>query len=540
MYSQRPPPPPLKRTYSGESHSSYTSAATTVSRASSKLLFGEIPLTPATTVDGRSIRSNGSICNLVLSTSSVFLRFWLNDQCRDSVLEHLEPEDLSNFRLVCHDFSSKAAPRLFEALTVTFKTSSFSKPARIEALSRIGRHVKTFTFHMPHGPESFLPPIIDPETGAEKQFIYEPQVQNPQAGPAKEKTPKYGSWEMQDLLIKQYPPLFHAATNVPAFVAAFSELINLTHLKVSCPGSSNAPRHRRSAVDYALISLRIAVERAPLYSLSALSLHPIHPGGLLYLHPMHGFGSTPSSAKRWGQIRRLSICMDSIPFSSPSTRTRAQSLEHLRILHAYLRTLSRGLTRLFFRWKGARGPSPLSLDKEPCMLPPPPSHQDALHPSMRGQTSGPRPLKFPRLRYMTLENAVMDSVQIADFIHKHKKTLVEFNFEDVKLREGDWDAALAPLTVISGNERWKACQEEVMDVPIMLSPVDCEPRVMGRLMEEVETAIEDAGAGRREHALSRWLGRPKMGSPGGKKGSWGGRLARLTSWKAGGGVVMVR
>jgi hypothetical protein len=444
----------------------------------------------------------------------------------------MELEDLSNFRLVCHDFSSKAAPRLFEKMTVTFKTSSFSKPARLEALSRIGRHVKTFTFHMPHGPDTFLPPIIDPCTGTEKQFIYEPQVQTPQHGPAKDKAPKYGSWEMQDLLIKQYPPLFHAATNVPAFCAAFSELINLTHLKVSCPGSTGSLRHRRGVVDYALISLRIAIERAPLYSLSALSLHPIHPGGLLYLHPMHGFGSTPSSAKRWGQIRRLSICMESIPFSSSSSRTRAQSLEHLRILHAYLATLSRGLTRLFFRWKGERGPSPLSLDREPCMLP---SQEASTHPSLRGQTHGPRPLKFPRLRVMELENALMDSAQISE----HKRSLREFNFEDVKLREGDWDLALEPLTTIAGNDRWKQYQEEVMDVPIMLSPVDAEPRVMGPLLEEVDQAIEEvSGKERREHALSRWLGRPRQS---GKKDSfWGGgkRFLHLSGWK-GSSPVMV-
>jgi hypothetical protein len=466
----------------------------------------------------------------------VFLRFWLNDQCRDNLFEHLESDDLANLRLVCHDFSSRAAPRLFESVTSTFKTSTFTKPARIEALGRIGGHVKTFTFHMPHTPDTFLPPIVDPETGAEKQFVYEPQVQNPQNGPAKDKAPKYGSWEMQDLLIKQYPPLFHAATNVPAFVAAFSELINLAHLKISCPGYDNAPRHSRSAIDYALISLRIAIERAPLYSLSSLSLHPIHAGGLLYLHPMQGFGSTPSSAKRWGQIRRLSICMDSVPFSSSSMRVRAQSLEHLRILHAYLRTLSRGLTRLFFRWKGERGPSPLSLDREPCMLP---VQEECMHPSMRGEVKGPRPLKFPRLRYMELENAVMDSTQIADFIHKHRRSLQEFNFEDVKLREGDWDHALEPLTHISGNDRWKRTQEEVMDVPIMLSPINCEPRIMGPLLEEVDQAIEEvSGTQRSSHALSRWLSKPNRTlrkSPAMKDSFFGGdhvkRFLRLSSWK---------
>lgn len=476
-----------------------------------------------TSLATRSHSSIGSICNLVLSTSSSFLRFWLNDTCRDNLFAHLEQEDLPNFRLVCHDFATRAAPVQFESLVTTFKPSTFSKPARVEALSRIGRHVKTFTFHMPHTPETLLPPIIDPATGAEKQFIYEPQLQTPQNQAGREKTPKYGSIEMTNLLIQQYPPLFHAATNVPAFVAAFSELINLTHLKVSCPGYDNAPYSRRSIVDFALISLRIAVERAPMYSLNALSLHPIHPGGLLYLHPMSGHGSTPSSTKRWTQIRSLSICMDSLSMTSQPKHKQQQSVEHLRILHAYLRTLSRGLNRLFFRWKGERGPSPLSLDKEPCMLP---IETDFMHPSQRGEVRGPRPLRFSRLRHMELENAIMDSTQISDFIHKHRRTLVEFNFEDVKLRQGNWDDALSPLTLITGSERWKRNAEEVMDVPIVLSPINMEPRIMGPLLEEIDATIDDVSKERGPHSLSRWLGKPRSSvakQPGTKQSFFGGR-----------------
>ncbi|KAF2751344.1 hypothetical protein M011DRAFT_473834 [Sporormia fimetaria CBS 119925] len=514
MYSQRPTPPPLKRSVSGDSQSSYASQATTVSRASSRLLFGEIPLTPATSIGSRSSRANSSVCNLVYSTSTPFLRFWMNDEVRENVLAHIDDEDLPNLRLVCHDFSSRAAPYLFEYLTVTFKPSTFTKPARMEALLRIGHHVKTFTFHMPHEPNTFLPPIIDPETGMEKQFIYDPQIQLAST-PGNVKQPKYGSPEMNDLLIKQYPPIFHAATNVPAFVAAFSELVNLTHLKISCPGLDNTPRYRRTAVDYALVSLRIAVERAPLFSLHTLSLLPIHPGGLLYLHPMHGFGSTQLSARRWGQIRYLSICMESVQVPPTSARNRQQSLEHLRTLHAYLRTLSRGLTRLFFRWKGERGLSPLSLDREPCMLP---VEEECMHPSMRGEVRGPRPLKFPRLRYMELENAIMDSVQIADFIHKHRRSLVEFNFEDVKLRQGNWDDALAPLTQIAGSDTWKARQEEVMDVPILLSPVEGDgERVMGPLFEEEEVVMPRASCDStrsRTGGLTRWLSKSSGSAPG--------------------------
>ena len=165
-----------------------------------------------------------------------------------------------------------------------------------------------------------------------------------------------------------------------------------------------------------------------------------------------------------------------------------------------------------------------------------------MHPSMRGQVRGPRPLKFSRLRYMELENAVMDSSQISDFIHRHRRTLVEFNFEDVKLREGNWDDALEPLTKISGSEAWKRKQEEVMDVPVMLSPVDIEPRVMGPLLEEVDQAIEEvSGKARSGLTLSKWLSKGK--SPEAKRSTkdsfWGGgehmkkflRGSMFSSWK---------
>lgn len=73
---------------------------------------------------------------------------------------------------------------------------------------------------------------------------------------------------------------------------------------------------------------------------------------------------------------------------------------------------------------------------------------------------------------MVLENSVLDAGQISEFIMVHRKVLREFEFEDVHLRTGTWDDALEPLTRISGNDSWKQKQEEVMDVPIMLSPVE--------------------------------------------------------------------
>jgi hypothetical protein len=73
---------------------------------------------------------------------------------------------------------------------------------------------------------------------------------------------------------------------------------------------------------------------------------------------------------------------------------------------------------------------------------------------------------------MHLTNASLDASQASGFIMSHRKVLHEFQFERCHLRSGTWDDALAPLTRIVGNDSWKAKQEEVMDIPIMLSPAD--------------------------------------------------------------------
>lgn len=427
-----------------------------------------------------------------MSTSSAFVRFWTSDRCRNAFLAHVDKTDLANCRLTCHDMASRAAPLLFEDMAITFRPNTFARPARMEALERIGHHVHTLTFRMPHSRDTFLPPLIDPVTGEQKSLVYEPQIHKPPTLLGKMKTPKYGSWEMTDLLIKQYPPVFHAATNVPAFMRALMAVPFLTHLKVDCPGQEPAQRHRRSAVDYALISLRIAVERAQLPDMDTLTIEAMHPAGLLYLQPAMGPGSTPASNKRWLQIRKLALHLDSEPYTEKASST------HLRILHSYLRTFSPSLTKFLFRWNGEKGPSPLSLDLEPGLSPPSTPESGASRPS------GLRALKFPQLLYLELENAVMDSFQISTFILRHRRSITEFNFEDVSLRSGTWDDALAPLTRIAGSEDWKTRAEEVMDVPIVLSPVDeIQPDLL------ITNELDDLKYSHEQNSVSKWWSRSR-------------------------------
>ena len=411
--------------------------------------------------------------------SPAFLQFWWTGNTRESFLSHIDSEDLASLRLVCHDFSVRAAPRLFEDLKVTFKTSLFTKPARMAALDRVGHHVQTFTFNMPHGDDTFLPPLLDPVSLTEETFIYEPHVQSSRDSTSRLSNPTYGSWEMTDMLIKQYPPLFHAAANIPSFIRAFSAMPGLKHLIISCPGQESGQRYRRSIVDYALISLRIAVERSKLGALEQLSLLHIHAGAAHYLNPIMGMGALPNSAKRWRQIKKLTMTMDFVPFG-PDLAT-----DHLKGLHTYLQAFAHSVEEFNFRWIGAKGPCPLSIGSESCLqrtsprLACPRRHHLAL-----------RPLRFAQLRDTEMENIVVDASQISCFITAHRHTIREFNFEDTHLRSGTWDEALAPLTRISGSEQWKQKVEEVMDCPLMISPIGLPEPELKKVLPQIVKPLQ--------------------------------------------------
>ncbi|KAI1940180.1 hypothetical protein LOZ66_002615 [Ophidiomyces ophidiicola] len=409
------------------------------------------------------------------------INLFLDKNIRDTLLSHVTKADLVSLRLVCHELSIQTASKLFANVEIHFRSTTFTRPARMAALERIGGFVKTLTFRILHLPETFLPPLLNPHTGEELTFVYMPQTHVSLCTGSKLSIPKYGSWEMTDLLTKQYPPLFHAATNIPSFIRAFTAMPSLFHLVISCDGQAPSHRYRRSIVDYALISLRIAIEQAPLTRLKELSLLPVHPSALLYLRHMAGFGASPAAGKRWMQIQKLRIHMDSFPFVA------GNPTDHLKFLHSYLEGY-KNITKLEFRWLGERGPCPFTLSTEPCL-----KASSKLLPAspkcVNSRRLKPKPLTFPSLCYMELRNAVVDATQVSSFILNHRRTVREFNFEETTLRRGTWDEALAPLTrKLSGSPRRnkQSLPVEVMEVPIMFSPVGMDVRqLQNAIMEEV-------------------------------------------------------
>lgn len=379
------------------------------------------------------------------------------DKIRNTFLSLLDKDELKKLRFVCLDFSGKVEPHLFRHLSVTFNSKTFSNVARMTNLAMIGRHVESFTFNMPHTPRTALPPLIDTETGDELPVIYSPKSHSKEPLPPAERDEQFGSQKVAKLVAEQYPPLFHAATNVPAFIKAFSALPNLRHVKINCPRKDRPKSHRRNIVDYTLISLRIALEQAPLGLLDAVSIISLHEEGLLYLQP-DAFASTPRSRKRWLGIKHLNMRMQN------NEACDVKKLSSLKLLHCYLQHFS-GLRTFRFQWHGEKGPFPLSLHNEPRLMPVAATSTNPI------QVPQLRRLSLPTLCRFTVQNCVVDASQIGDFTMRHRRQWREFDFEGIELRSGTWDDALAPMAQWAEStkrrQRKPQAEPEGEEVPLL-------------------------------------------------------------------------
>jgi hypothetical protein len=379
-----------------------------------------------------------------------FYCLWQNDTIREKLFELLPKEDICAVRLANSACCNLVTKRLFLRTNLTFSANSLTKASRIEALSRIGHHIEHLTFSFPHSNATFLPPLIHPQTGEVICFLYNPHTST-ESGATR---PKYGNSELGEILTQQYPPLFHAATHVPSFINAMKHMTNMRHLTIKTPGQNPTERYRRDIVDYALMSLRISLERAPLTKLSKLTLSGVHASAFTYLRHAPGFGALPSASVRWRQIRKLYISVESWDFYGPSP-----GLDHLKVIDDYIRTFAPRLDKLSFTWLGRRGPCPIALSGDPLFAPPRSSKKlfNEVTSPMSPLPPRPfrRPLNMPRLRSMSVRNATMNVDQLRGLVSNHKDTVREFDFENVALiKGGSWDEALAPLTEGETSDSW--------------------------------------------------------------------------------------
>jgi hypothetical protein len=259
------------------------------------------------TLDCAAFKSARSTCSLILCSNPSFLGFWNLEACRGSLLRQLARSDTSALRLVCHGISERVTNKSFSSIAITFRARTFNKQARLAALRRIGHHIKEVTFHLPRTMDTRLPPLIESYSGEQKGFVWKPGSAQSRDVGRSTKQPRYGDTEIAELLIRQYPPLFHAATNVQSFISTMSCLTNLQHLRVSCIGESEPMPRRAQGTDImevALTSLFYAVEQATFKHLNTVTLSNIWHTDVAALSSL-ARSANPSSVKRWSNVRVL-------------------------------------------------------------------------------------------------------------------------------------------------------------------------------------------------------------------------------------------
>lgn len=206
-----------------------------------------------------------------------------------------------------------------------------------------------------------------------------------------------------------------------------------------------------------------------MIKLSKLSLSSLHPSAFNYLRFTNGMGSLPSANRRWQQINKLHITVESWDFDGPSP-----GLDHLKVLDDYIRCFSQGLDKFTFAWIGAKGPCPIALFADPLFAPPRNTTTKKLFHEVTSPMSPlpvrpPRsPMHFPKLRYLQIRNSAMNSPQLKSLIASHQKTVKQFGFEHVVLtNNGSWEEALAS---IKGDDDWPR-SNTAAPLEYMYSPV---------------------------------------------------------------------
>ena len=358
---------------------------------------------------------------------------------RGKIFSYLAAQDIASLRQTSSRIRKEITPTVFRTLKVTFQALTFH-PERVRALGRIGHHVKIFRFVFPHSEETYMPPMLDPETKELISLVYEPSIRNGDLKGAS----KFGNKMMDALALNNYGIILMSALDSHQFTKCFLSMKNLRTIIISCPGIPLGEPGRRCIVDFALLSLRTAIERSRPPRLRAIHFDPVHLSGVQHLLPgeFSPMRTSTNSPRVWNQIKKLTLKISAwVPLAS-GQGTQLEYWTHMRFLHRFLENFPT-VKNLSFGWtRESRGICPLTLDAMPYMSP--------------NQHGGPsvivdRPLKFSKLHNLKLENVAVDSRAFKLFLGRHTTGFREWNLDDVYFASGTLEDALEPLRILPDN-----------------------------------------------------------------------------------------
>ncbi|KAI5797398.1 hypothetical protein DFH27DRAFT_612102 [Peziza echinospora] len=346
---------------------------------------------------------------------------------RKKVFSHLFSRDFRTLRLVSPKLRKLSNKATFSSIVIRFHVSTFNKH-RLAILEGIGHHVRELNFIFSHTERTHMYPVLDPNTRKQISVTFDPSTNR-----ETNKGSVFGDRQLDDLALQNYGIIIFAAIDHAAFTQAIKSMKKLVSIRISCPGYPMGQPGQRSIVDYALWSLRIALERARPEGLRKLILSPVHLSGIQYLLP----GTFPAeesveSKEVWNSISSLTMDLSSWRQLATSGDDLVYAT-NLGFLHQFLEH-SKNIKQFEFSWMGGgKSVCPLTLDT-------------LLYTEASG-ISAPshRPLTFPRLASVKIRNIAVESRLLKAFLERHREHVREWDLLDMTFTDGNVMDALGPV-----------------------------------------------------------------------------------------------
>lgn len=152
------------------------------------------------------------------------------------------------------------------------------------------------------------------------------------------------------------------------WIGIFSRCQRVRELIIETYGDPGWPG--QTAVENALVVLRIALESSQMPQLHTFRLVPIHAMGIIHLRwsGFGAFGTVPANKHNiWQRLHTLDIQLHN-PFLTQHKLSESQQVMFKKLLHDYLRSFAQTLKCLRFIWLDDEGPSPTTLYDEPGLV----------------------------------------------------------------------------------------------------------------------------------------------------------------------------
>ncbi|KAA8895161.1 hypothetical protein FN846DRAFT_912080 [Sphaerosporella brunnea] len=213
----------------------------------------------------------------------------------DKLVSLLSSHELLALRATCREIAGLTAPHV--ATAFTFLQYTFTAPAALQSLMRIGAWCTSLVITLPNTPGGKITLPLRNEYDKQRVFsVFPTPVDTFWA------SDRYVQEKHSGIVQTADTQLFQTARDKKAWTMMFASLPALRRLKVETPGLSPGKGLQRTCVDEALMTLREVLERRERGGQIREFVYDGHAGGVWILDPMHSWNGRGVRKAWWAEL----------------------------------------------------------------------------------------------------------------------------------------------------------------------------------------------------------------------------------------------